>query len=310
MGSTGGIKSEIVSGFASPSVLVPGASRSPPISALLRERHPLKKDLDGYPLLTTAFDERTEAGTSPAPGPSVPELGLLAIALSIFGIAAAAIVVCCLAAVIVLLVIVAQTGVEGAAEWMQRLRFDVPLKTRIGAGIVSSLYLGVLTATLIAARIAGRGAWASLLAFVRPRRLPPSAIVLAGMTLAYAATATFAMSRMQERHIVISGPTDLLLIGTILTNLGLLAPLAEELFFRGWIYTALRQRFSFAPSFTLVAASFAAIHWDANHRRIFLVLPLAVALGLLREITGSVKPTIALHSVYNLIIVAITLAAS
>ena len=105
------------------------------------------------------------------------------------------------------------------------------------------------------------------------------------------------------------GPTDFLLLGTLTTNLVILAPLAEELVFRGWLYTALRARWRFLPSFLLTAAAFTAIHYD-NHRHVLRVLPLALAVGLLRELTGSIRPTIALHAAYNFLIVAITLAAA
>jgi membrane protease YdiL (CAAX protease family) len=140
---------------------------------------------------------------------------------------------------------------------------------------------------------------------IRGGKRPSVGIFL--LTIAYAATATLTMTLLQDHRVVVSGPTDIALLATISANLVILAPCAEELFFRGWLYTALRYRLSFWPSYLLTATLFAAIHWDPNHRRIFLVLPLALALGLLREITGSIKPTIALHGLYNLIIVAITL---
>ena len=227
--------------------------------------------------------------------------------MSLLLIGIAALLFCCLLAVAAVLVLYEQVGLDGLSDFYQELRFDIPLKTQIGAALVSTLYVGVAGSTISAAALRGRRNWTTLVAWARVsgRRGPVAAIFFA--TLAYAAAATLTMTLMQDHRIMVSGPTDLALLGTITANLVILAPCAEELFFRGWLYTGLRRRLSFWPSFLITASLFAAIHWDPNHRRIFLVFPLAVALGLLRELTGSIKPTIALHAVYNLIIVVITL---
>lgn len=202
-------------------------------------------------------------------------------------------------------------GAEGFLDFYDDLRFDIPLQARVGAALVSCIYVSVASATLSAA-MTGRGRdWRRRLALTPPeqrprgRRWQVATIVLA--TLVYATVATLLLTLTQSRRIVAAGPTDYVLLATLAANLVLLAPLAEELFFRGWLYTGLRQRLTFWPSFVVTAALFAAIHWDANHRRILMVAPLALALGVLRELTGSIKATMALHALYNLIIVAITL---
>ena len=241
--------------------------------------------------------------TSPAPQP----LPLAWLALSVGSIALGAVLFSSLLAVITLLIFYAQVGADGVADFYQELRFDIPLKTQIGATVVSTLYVGVALATIAAAALRGRHGWAALVALspIRGGRRPAVGIFF--LTIAYAATATLTMTLLQEHRFVASGPTDFALLWTITANLVILAPCAEELFFRGWLYTALRCRLTFWPSYVITASLFAAIHWDVNHRRVFLVLPLALALGLLREMTGSIKPTIALHATYNLIIVGITL---
>lgn len=201
----------------------------------------------------------------------------------------------------------ARLGSEGVLEFYQDLRFDVPLQTQLGAAFISVVYVGVGLGTICAAALAAPRHWPRLLA-IRPiggSRLLMVALFTA--TLLYAVSATLALTSSQDHRITISGPTDFILLSTVTANLVLLAPIAEEIFFRGWLYTGLRQKFSFGPSYLVTAGLFAAIHWDPNHRRILLVLPLALALGLLREVTGSIKPTIALHATYNLIIVVITL---
>lgn len=202
----------------------------------------------------------------------------------------------------------ASLGAEGFLDFYDDLRFDIPLATRLSAALVSCIYLSVASATLSAAMTRrGRG-WRPRLALTPPRgrHWQIATVVLA--TLLYAAVATLVLTMLQNRRIVAAGPTDYVLLATLATNLVLLAPVAEELFFRGWLYTGLRHRLPFWPSFLFTAGLFAAIHWDANHRRILMVAPLAIALGVLRELTGSIKATMALHALYNLIIVTITLS--
>jgi len=116
---------------------------------------------------------------------------------------------------------------------------------------------------------------------------------------------SYVLAHPGQRYASLDGPTDKTLVGLIMLNLVVLAPLAEELFFRGWLFTALRLRFGFIPVLLVVSALFAAFHWDRRH--MILVLPLAFALGLIREQAGSIKPTIALHAAYNLTIIAVTL---
>ena len=77
----------------------------------------------------------------------------------------------------------------------------------------------------------------------------------------------------------------------------LVAPFAEEFFFRGFFYRALRSRYS-----VLVAAAIDGILFGAIHLQLELIPPLA-ALGfifcLVYERTGSLYPVIALHAVNN-----------
>ena len=79
------------------------------------------------------------------------------------------------------------------------------------------------------------------------------------------------------------------------------APVAEELFFRGFFFAALRTRFNFAIAASLSAALFALTHFTG--RQTLSLLPLLAVLGvlfcLLYERTGSLYPGIALHAVNN-----------
>jgi membrane protease YdiL (CAAX protease family) len=254
--------------------------------------------------------ELAGAGSLPAAPPGAPTAqpnALLFLVLSLPLIAAGATLICALLAAAGVGIVYLHVGSDGFADFYSDLRYDPPLRTEVGAALVGGFYIGTAVTTFLSARVSSRGSWIERLAVApgRGRRGPALAVAVAA--LSYAAIATLVMTLSQANRIVTSGATDVLLLATFVTNLVVLAPIAEELFFRGWLYTGLRRRLSFWPSYLLTALFFAAIHYDANHRRFFLVLPLALALGILREVSGSIRPTIALHAAYNLVIVAITL---
>jgi membrane protease YdiL (CAAX protease family) len=80
------------------------------------------------------------------------------------------------------------------------------------------------------------------------------------------------------------------------------APVAEEVFFRGFFYGALRSRFSVLPAAAINGALFGVIHYSPD--AVAALPPLAV-LGfvfcLVYEKTGSLFPVIALHAINNAI---------
>jgi membrane protease YdiL (CAAX protease family) len=87
-----------------------------------------------------------------------------------------------------------------------------------------------------------------------------------------------------------------------LAVLGFLAPLAEELVFRGLLYGWLAGRWSNLVAFVVSSLAFAAAHAEPVH--ILLVLPLGFWFGWLRWRTGSLVPTIVAHMINNTIAVA------
>ncbi|HEU0024692.1 MAG TPA: type II CAAX endopeptidase family protein [Thermoleophilaceae bacterium] len=83
------------------------------------------------------------------------------------------------------------------------------------------------------------------------------------------------------------------------------APVAEEFFFRGFFYRALRSRYSVLVAAALDGALFGLIHFDPSASEGLLILPPLAFLGfmfcLVYEKTGSLYPVIALHSINNTI---------
>ena len=83
-----------------------------------------------------------------------------------------------------------------------------------------------------------------------------------------------------------------------LLGAGLLAPVAEELFFRGFLYTALRQRLSIVAAITISSLVFAVGHIDALGV-VAASFIMGVFLALAYEYTRSLWVAIAIHALNN-----------
>jgi membrane protease YdiL (CAAX protease family) len=88
------------------------------------------------------------------------------------------------------------------------------------------------------------------------------------------------------------------------------APVAEEFFFRGFFYRALRSRWSPLGAAAIDGLLFGVIHYDFTGADALLILPPLGILGfifcLVYERTGSIYPTIAMHSLNNAIAYGVT----
>ena len=88
------------------------------------------------------------------------------------------------------------------------------------------------------------------------------------------------------------------------------APVAEEFFFRGFFYKALRSRYSVLVAAAVDGLLFGVIHYDFSGVDALLILPPLGLLGfifcLVYERTGSLYPVIALHALNNAIAYGVT----
>jgi membrane protease YdiL (CAAX protease family) len=85
----------------------------------------------------------------------------------------------------------------------------------------------------------------------------------------------------------------------------LLGPLAEELYFRGWLWTGLRKHCGVLPTATLTGTAWLALHFTVATNAPPRLVPVAVILSIVRHFGGSVRASIALHILYNCIIVTL-----
>jgi CAAX protease family protein len=87
----------------------------------------------------------------------------------------------------------------------------------------------------------------------------------------------------------------------------LMAPLAEELFFRGLLFGVLRSRFGLAWGVLVTGALFSLVHAVGSPPETLIVLfVLGAGLCLLYLRTGSLLPCIGLHAFNNAIALATT----
>jgi hypothetical protein len=78
---------------------------------------------------------------------------------------------------------------------------------------------------------------------------------------------------------------------------GLIGPLGEEIFFRGFAYTAFRRRFGPAAAAVASAALFAVVH--LNPMALIPIFLMGLVLAVLYERTGTLAAPFALHAVNN-----------
>jgi uncharacterized protein len=106
----------------------------------------------------------------------------------------------------------------------------------------------------------------------------------------------------------IKSESDMLLIVGFAVLAIVCAPIAEEFFFRGFFYRALRSRMSVGVAAVIDGVIFGLIHYDGPKSAVSLpvLAMLGVVFCLVYEKTGTLYSTIALHSLNNMLAVGVT----
>jgi membrane protease YdiL (CAAX protease family) len=86
--------------------------------------------------------------------------------------------------------------------------------------------------------------------------------------------------------------------------IGVLAGSAEEVFFRGYMQTRLRERWPPAVAVVVTSAAFGLLHLEWLHAA--MALALGLWLGFITERAGSALPAIAAHVVNNVVFTVLT----
>jgi len=136
-----------------------------------------------------------------------------------------------------------------------------------------------------------------------PMRLPVMWVMLCGMITAilvavasamiHTPTGDNPMTQLMETRV------DILVIGILGVTL---APLCEELAFRGFLQPLLARSLGATPGVVLAALAFGLLHFQeyGNSWRHALIIAMAgAAFGWMRQATGSTKAAVIMHAAYN-----------
>jgi membrane protease YdiL (CAAX protease family) len=178
----------------------------------------------------------------------------------------------------------------------------------LGLALSFLAYGALSVAVLIEARRRGRSEWRSLVAWHpwNPGRTDRGVYLVAAAALAYGFLADLALRNFRPPTdpwlTLPADPAAALVLALVAV---VCAPVAEELLFRGWIYSDLRRHLGFVTTLVVTSAVFAWLHYESTHLYALAVFPIGLALGAMREITGSVKPPIAFHAFNNFLAVGL-----
>jgi hypothetical protein len=129
-------------------------------------------------------------------------------------------------------------------------------------------------------------------------------IALLTLLVYYIGAAIFASLVLQPEQEDIGGelgvgdPNLLIAISAVLV-IALMAPVTEELSFRGFVFAGLRSRWSLWPSAVLVGLIFGLVHAPTGVTAVVPLAGLGIALCWLYDRTGSLWPCVFAHVVNN-----------
>jgi membrane protease YdiL (CAAX protease family) len=101
----------------------------------------------------------------------------------------------------------------------------------------------------------------------------------------------------QEITTLLRGADSPWLVALVIGFAVIVAPIFEEILFRGFAYPALKQKFGTWAALALVSLAFAALHMNISVALPLFVL--SIGLGLAYEFTGSLLAPITMHALFN-----------
>jgi membrane protease YdiL (CAAX protease family) len=224
----------------------------------------------------------TEAPLEPVPVESFPFWGYLDLAafvgIAIFGLMVDALLV---------------SGIVSLTH-VKPIYVEVPAQFLLYAFMLSML-------AVLFRRYYGRPFWESI------RWTPPGMgvglIAGLGVLMAFAVIAASALLQTPDINSpmkqLLSDKTSMLLVGAIGITL---APLCEELIFRGFAQPLLIRSLGVAPGILATAVPFGLLHlpeYGYSWRHGLLIAGAGAAFGWMRHRTGSTKAAVIMHSAYN-----------
>ena len=191
-------------------------------------------------------------------------------------------------------------GLVKAAFWVLQLHPAVKTWELLGAQFA---FYGLLFGTLVALfRLQyDRPFWRSLGWVATP--LPLYSLVTSGVGLAMAVLLLGSLIRTPRTEnpltALLRDPTSLVLLAIFGT---IVAPVCEELIFRGFLQPLLVRSLGAPAGILATALPFGLLHFQEygnSWRHVLLISLSGVAFGLMRHATGSTKAAAVMHSSYN-----------
>jgi hypothetical protein len=191
-------------------------------------------------------------------------------------------------------------GVVKAAFWILHLHPAVKTWELLVAQFAFYALLSGVLAVLFRAQY-GRPFWLSL-GWITPR-LPLPAVVAGGVGLAVAVLLLGVLIRTPRIESplteLLKDPTSLVLLAIFGS---IVAPVCEELVFRGFLQPLLVRSLGAAAGIVATALPFGLLHlqeYGNSWRHVLLISLSGVAFGWMRQVTGSTKAAAGMHSAYN-----------
>jgi hypothetical protein len=139
---------------------------------------------------------------------------------------------------------------------------------------------------------------------LRPFRLSAIWILLGTLVVYYIAAGLFASLVLKPDQEDIGGelgvgnPSIVIAVAAVLMIV-LLAPIAEECFFRGFVFAGLRTRWSLWPAAIVSGLIFGLVHAPTGITTVVPLAALGIALCWLYNRTGSLWPCVIAHMINN-----------
>lgn len=180
---------------------------------------------------------------------------------------------------------------------------ELQIPPTLGHFLTSAGALGIAAVLLYAASVRGRivgGGDTRLGLGIAPITKLPTVIGLSTVLVLYAALITFSIYTYRPDLFFQSASVNPWL--TLFDSLWLViaAPLAEELFFRGWLWTGLRKQWGGLLTGLVTAGMWLILHLDRGIGYVVLLVFPALILTIARLVGKSVQATVPMHAVYNL----------
>lgn len=165
--------------------------------------------------------------------------------------------------------------------------------------VLYAFLLGTLA--VIFRRYYGRPFWRSL-RWV-PAKWTGPAVAACGVVAAFAVMIASLLMRVPDidspMKALLADPASVVMIAVLGTTL---APVCEEVVFRGFLQPLLVRSLGVAPGILLAAAAFGLMHlqeYGYSWRHALLIAAAGAAFGWMRHYTGSTRAAAMMHSAYN-----------